>query len=149
MHEASEAKGMQLEELLEEQKTAMVAKEEELAETIDRLEDEKRQAVADAEESHEQAVVEIEQRQIDETKGLKEEFRKDAEANEAKLGLLQRKYDELVVKYENRESRSEDLDRMAELEAALKRAEEEVSHGSHNHAPCPEQTHSLTHFSWR
>ena len=44
------------------------------------------------EESHEQAVVEIEQRQIEETKGLKEEFRKDAEANEAKIGLLERKW---------------------------------------------------------
>ena len=30
------------------------------------------------------------------------------------------------MKYENRESRPEDLDRMAELEARLRRAEEEV-----------------------
>ena len=46
MHEASEAKGTQLEELLAEQKSAMVEKEEELAETIDRLEDEKRQVLS-------------------------------------------------------------------------------------------------------
>ena len=127
IHARGHPRREQLEELLAEEKAAMVSKEEELAETIDRLEDEKRQAVSEAEESHETALVEIEQRQIDETKGLKEEFRKDAEANEAKMALLERKYDELVVKYENRESRGEDLDRMAELEAALRRAEEEVS----------------------
>ena len=50
--------------------------------------------------------------QIDETKGLKEEFRKDQEANESKLALLERKYDELVLKYEARESRPEDIDQL-------------------------------------
>ena len=55
-------------------------KEEELAETIDRLEEEMRSALASREEEHEQSVEQIERRQIDETKGLKEEFRKDQEA---------------------------------------------------------------------
>ena len=85
-------------------------KEEELAEAIDRLEEEMRyaspphsndhkprwrhgmmqvltwlwwlgrSALASREEEHEQSVEQIERRQIDETKGLKEEFRKDQEA---------------------------------------------------------------------
>eukprot|EP01051_Picozoa_sp_SAG22_P027839 SAG22_NODE_9524_length_585_cov_0.835391_1_plen_64_part_10 len=47
---------------------------------------------------------------------LKEEFAKDTEMLAAKLALVERKYDELVVKYEGRESRPEDLERIAELE---------------------------------
>ena len=39
-----------------------------------------RSALASREEEHEQSVEQIERRQIDETKGLKEEFRKDQEA---------------------------------------------------------------------
>ena len=38
-----------------------------------------------------------------------------------------RRYNELVAKYENRESRQEDLDLQAELERRLREAEAEVS----------------------
>ncbi len=51
-----------------EEKARIAEKEEELAETIDRLEDEKSRAIAEAEESHESSVQEIEQRQVRQAK---------------------------------------------------------------------------------
>lgn len=124
--ETEVAKGEQLEELLAEAKEEHRQLQEEMREAAENMEDENRQSLAAAEEEAEEKLTELEGMQRGEVKGLKEEFEKDREELAQKLELIEGKYDELVIKYEGRESRPEDLATIAELERRLEVAEQEV-----------------------